>query len=577
LFPSPNPGDSDALTDNSLPHDPPEFIPAVDPAPVPTTTPINPLRRYTRVRETPHSLADFHCYSVIATLHEPRSYREASIDPLWQQATSEELQALEKTHTWDLVDLSPNKTPVGCKWVYKIKTRSDGTIEHYKARLVAKGYTQEYGINYEETFAPVARLTSVRSLLAIAAARKWKLFQMNVKNAFLHDDLTEEVYMLPPSGYHAPHKVCKLQKALYGLKQAPKAWFAKFSSTLAQFGFLSSSHDSALFIRRTDRGVFLLLIYIDDMIITGDDASGISEVQHHLSQHFEMKDLGHLSYFLGLEVSQSSEGYYLSQAKYSSDLLSRAGITDNKTESTPLEVNCKLTPLDDTPLADPTLYRQLVGSLVYLTATRPDISYAVHLVSQFMFAPRSTHFSVVLRILRYLKGTLFYGLHFSANSSLVLSGYFDADWGRDPTDSRSTTGYCFFLGDSLISWRSKKQTVVARFSAESEYRAIADASSELIWLRWLLTDMGVPHSSATMLHCDNRNAIQISHNDVFHERTKHIEIDCHFVRHHVSHGTIRLVSVSSEQQTIDIFTKTLLPGRFQDLLRKLKMASTIPP
>ena len=194
-----------------------------------------------------------------------------------------------------------------------------------------------------------------------------------------------------------------------------------------------------------------------------------------------------------------------------------------------------------------------------------------------MFAPRSTHFSVVLRILRYLKGTLFYGLHFSANSSLVLSGYFDADWGKDPTDSRSTTGYCFFLGDSLISWRSKKQTVVARFSAESEYRAIADASSELIWLRWLLTDMGVPHSSATMLHCDNRNAIQISHNDVFHERTKHIEIDCHFVRHHVSHGTIRLVSVSSEQQTIDIFTKTLLPGRFQDLLRKLKMASTIPP
>jgi hypothetical protein len=313
------------------------------------------------------------------------------------------------------------------------------------------------------------------------------------------------------------------------------------------------------------------------MIITGDDASGIFEVQHHLSQHFEMKDLGHLSYFLGLEVSQSSKGYYLSQPKYSSNLLSRAGITDNKTESTPLEVNCKLTPLDGTPLSDPTLYRQLVGSLVYLTATRPDISYVVHLVSQFMSAPRSTHFSAVLRILRYLKGTLFYGLHFSANSPLVLSGYSDADWGRDPTDRRSTTGYCFFLGDSFISWRSKKQTVVARSSAESEYRAIADASSELIWLRWLLTDMGVPHSSATMLHCDNRSAIQISHNDVFHERTKHIEIDCHFVRHHVSYGTIRLVSVSSEQQTADVFTKTLLPSRFQDLLRKLKMASTIPP
>ena len=194
-----------------------------------------------------------------------------------------------------------------------------------------------------------------------------------------------------------------------------------------------------------------------------------------------------------------------------------------------------------------------------------------------MSAPHSVHYSAVLRILRYLKGTLFYGLRFSADSSLVLSDYSDANWGRDPTDRRSTTGYCFLLGDSLISWRSKKQTVIARSTAKFEYRAIADASSELIWLRWLLTDMGVPHSSATMLHCDNRSAIQISHNDVFHERTKHIEIDCHFIRHHVSHGTIRLVFVSSKQQRADVFTKTLLPRRFQDLLGKLKMASTIPP
>jgi len=187
------------------------------------------------------------------------------------------------------------------------------------------------------------------------------------------------------------------------------------------------------------------------MIITGDDDSGISALQSYLRQHFEMKDLGLLSYFLGLEVSHNSEGYYLSQAKYASDLLSRAGITDSKTESTPLEVNCKLTPLDGTPIDDPTLYRQLVGSLVYLTVTRPDIAYVVHVVSQFMSAPRSSHFSAVLRILRYIKGTMFHGLHFAANSSLVLSGYSDADWAGDPTNRRSTTGYCFFLGTSLIS------------------------------------------------------------------------------------------------------------------------------
>ncbi|KAF2283298.1 hypothetical protein GH714_001019 [Hevea brasiliensis] len=194
------------------------------------------------------------------------------------------------------------------------------------------------------------------------------------------------------------------------------------------------------------------------MIITGDDS-------------------------FGLEVSQNSDGYYLSQAKYASDLLSRAGITDSKIVSTPLELNCKLTLLDGTPLNDPTLYRQLVGSFVYLTITRPDISYAIYLVSQFMSAPRSTHFSAVLRILRYIKGTLFYGLHFSATSSLVLSGYSNVDWAGDLIDCRSTTGYYFFLGNSLISWRSKKQTVVARSSTESEYRALADATSELLWLR----------------------------------------------------------------------------------------------
>jgi len=208
LFPSFDTGTSDVLNT-----DPPTLVPVepvspVDSAPTPADTP----RRSTRVRELPHYLTDYHCYSTIATIHEPSSYREASTDPLWQQAMNEEIHALEKTHTWDLVDLPPNKTPVGCKWVYKIKTRSDGTIERYKARLVAKGYTQEYGIDYEETFAPVARVTSVRSLLAIAAVQKWKLYQMDVKNAFLHGDLMEEIYMHPPPGFHSPHKVCKLRR-----------------------------------------------------------------------------------------------------------------------------------------------------------------------------------------------------------------------------------------------------------------------------------------------------------------------------------------------------------------------------
>uniref|UniRef100_A0A2N9GY11 Reverse transcriptase Ty1/copia-type domain-containing protein n=1 Tax=Fagus sylvatica TaxID=28930 RepID=A0A2N9GY11_FAGSY len=262
--------------------------------------------------------------------------------------------------------------------------------------------------------------------------------------------------------------------------------------------------------------------------------------------------------------------------KYTSNLISRAGITDSKIVDTPIEYNNRLNTHDGEPLPDAILYRQLVGSLVYLTVTRPDISYAVHIVSQFMAAPRSLHYVAVLRILRYLKGTLFHGLHFSSQSSLILQAYSDADWAGDPTDRRSTTGYCFLLGDSLISWRSKKQSVVARSSTEAKYRALADTTVELLWLRWLLQDLGIDCSTAVPIHCDNRSAIQIAHNDVFHERTKHIEIDCHFVRHHLLQGTLQLRSVSSQDQLADIFTKPMPSGRFCDLISKLKLVSVHP-
>jgi hypothetical protein len=299
-------------------------------------------------------------------------------NPLWQTAMKEELDALHKNNTWDMVELSPGKSVVGCKWVYIIKSCYDGTVDRYKVRLVARCFTQEYGVDYEETFALVARLTSVHALLAVAASRHWSLCQMDVKNAFLNGDLTEEVYIqLPPGLSHSTNKVCRLCQALYGLKQAPRAWFAKFSATISRLGYSISSYDLALFIRRIDRGIILLLLYVNAMIITGDDITGIQELKQFLSQHFEMKDLDRLSYFLGLEIS-SFDGYYLTQAKYISNLLFRANLTNSKIVDTPTELNTRLTPHDDEPLCDFTLYRHLVSSLVYLTFTRPDISYAVH-------------------------------------------------------------------------------------------------------------------------------------------------------------------------------------------------------
>uniref|UniRef100_A0A2N9IAW0 Reverse transcriptase Ty1/copia-type domain-containing protein n=1 Tax=Fagus sylvatica TaxID=28930 RepID=A0A2N9IAW0_FAGSY len=531
-IPSPSAESVNPISDESPPTDPssdesPTADPTFDESPLfaPAANPVNTTapepRRSHRVSTFPFHLCDFHCFSAFATLHEPHTFREASSDPLWQQAMKEELDALLKIGTWDLVDLPAGKSAIGCKWVYKIKTRSDGTVDHYKARLVAKGFTQEYGIDYEETFALVARLSSVRTLIAVSASRHWSLFQMDVKNAFLNGKLTEEVYMQLSS------------------------WFLPTSRLFSQSVSLTSGHYMVL-SKLHELGLpSSAPPFLNDMIITGDDVQGIQDLKCFLGQHFEMKDLGPLSYFLGLEVSSSSDSYYLTQAKYTSDLISRAGITD-------------------------------IGSLVYLTVTRPDISYAVHIVSQFMAAPRSLHYAAVLRILQYLKGTLFHGLHFSSQSSLTLQAYSDVDWAGDPTDRRSTTGYCFLLGDSLISWRSKKQSVVARSSTEAEYRALADTTAELLWLRWLLQDLGIDCSTAVSIHCDNRSDIQIAHNDVFHERTKHIEIDCHFVRHHLLQGTLQLRSVSSQDQLADIFTKPMPPGRFRDLISKLKLVSLHP-
>jgi hypothetical protein len=387
----------------------------------------------------------------------------------------EELAALEANHTWDLEPCPSTITPLGCKWVYSIKVRSDGSLDRYKARLVALGNNQEYGVNYDETFAPVAKMTTVRTILALAASNDWSLHQMDVKNAFLHGDLKECIFMKPPPGLLSSptSHVCKLRKSLYGLKQAPRAWFDKFRSTLLQFSFQQSKHDSSLFLRITELGIVILLVYVDDIVITGSDSTLLGKLKLHLSESFHMKDIDSLTYFLGLEVRRSSSGISLNQHKYASDLVALVGLRTTSMVDTPMELNVKLRKEEGDLLADPSLYRKLVGSLVYLTITRPDISFAVQQVSQFLQTPRHLHLAVVRRIIRYIQGTSARDLFFPANTSSSLTAYSDADWAGCADTRRSITGWCVFLGNALISWKSKEQHRVSKSSTKSEYRAVS--------------------------------------------------------------------------------------------------------
>ncbi|WVZ64985.1 hypothetical protein U9M48_014422 [Paspalum notatum var. saurae] len=431
---------------------------------------------------------------------------------------AEEIAALERTGTWDLVPTPSHVRPITCKWVYKVKTRSDGSLERYKTRL-------EHGRDYDETFAPIAHMTTVRALLAMASVREWSISQLDVKNTFLNGELREEVYMQPSLGYSVPEGM-------------------RFASMVTAAGFSASAHDPVLFVHTSSRGRTLLLLYVDDMIISGDDPQFIAFVKARLSEQFLMSNLGPLHYFLGIEVSSTHEGFYLSQEKYIQGLLDCASITDHKTEEAPMELNLHLSATDGEPL--PTRYRHIVGSLVCLGVTRPDISYSVHILSQFVSAPTQLHYSHLLRVLRYLRGTISRHLFFPRST-----------WASDSSDRRSL---------SLIT---KKQTAVSRSSTETELRAMALVTAEVTWLRWLLADFGVSVSIPTPLLTDSTCAISIARDPVKHELTKHIGVDAYYTRAHVQDGVVTLRYVPSELQLADFLTKAQTRDQHRFYLSKL--------
>ncbi|CAL1399245.1 unnamed protein product [Linum trigynum] len=509
--------------------------------------------------------------AAISKLEEPRHFRDAVLHEYWREAMQKEVLSLEANGTWTLEYLPPGKRAIDSKWVYKIKYHPDGTVVRYKARLVAKGFTQQEGIDFHDTFAPVAKLVTVRILIALAVQRGWEMHQLDVNNAFLHGDLQEEVYMKVPLGFQqeGDTRVCRLRKSLYGLRQASRNWYQKFTLALTELGFTASRADHSLFIYRQGDTFVAALIYVDDVVLTGNDSVFISRVKTFLDSRFSIKDLGPLKYFLGIEVARSPEGVVLSQRKYTLDILKDAGVTGARPSRFPMEQNHTLTRPTDQIIPDVRSYRRLVGRLLYLTVTRPDIAYAVNVLSQHVHAPSPDHVAAATRILRYLKTAPGQGLFFPSSGSLTLTAYCDSDWAGCQSTRRSTTGYYIQLGSAPVSWRTKKQRVVARSSVEAEYRAMASTVSEIIWLRHLLTELGAPQMAATPLYCDNQAALHISANPVFHERTKHVEMDCYFVRERVISGDVEPRKIATSSQLTDILTKALGAEQFHFLLSKL--------
>ncbi|XP_060202737.1 uncharacterized mitochondrial protein AtMg00810-like, partial [Lycium barbarum] len=415
----------------------------------------------------------------------------------------------------------------------------------------------------------------IRIVLTIATVRQWPLRQLDVKNAFLHGRLKETIYMQQPPGFEdstGTNHVCLLQRAIYGLKQAPKAWFQRFNEVLLHLGFLGSHADSSLFVLRRQGDIIILLLYVDDIVITGSNPNLLQSLISQLSVQFALKDMGNLHFFLGIEVIRYVDGLYLSRKKYAQNILQRTMMHCARAIHTQLSQKCDIHTDGGSPV-DASNYRSTVGALQYLTLTRPDLTHAVNQVCQFMEAPTTTQWQGVKHILRYLAGTVNFGLRITSKSSLKVVGFSDADWAGCAVTRRSTTGLCVFLGANCISWSSKKQHTIAKSSAEAEYRALASLAAEITWILHLLRHLGVSLDSPPVLFSDNISALHLTSNPILHARTKHVELDYHFVREKVTAGTMVTRYVPSQTQVADIFTKALSKQQYQFLRRKLRVVS----
>ena len=509
-------------------------------------------------------------------LEEPETIEKALKDKYWKEAADSKYQSLIDNETWKLVKLPAGRKPIGCKWIFKIKHTSDGKVERYKARLVAKGYTQKPREDYDETYSPVIRYSSIRTLLAFAVQNGMIIHQMDVVTAFLNGTINEEIYMEQPPGYIKKGEkdlVCKLNRSIYGLKQSSRCWNTVFKQYIKTINFIQSIADPCIFISGEEANLTIIAVYVDDLIIITKTPEAMKKIKESLAARFKMKDLGKLHYCLGISIQYDEEKGHLwmNQRQYIQSLLERYGLAQAKTVSTPADINVKLVKNDGVSKpVNQVNYQSMVGSLLYASiATRPDIAQAVGAVSKFNSCPTEAHLTAVKQIYRYLKGTIGIYIKYERSTDNSLVGFSDADWAGDLNDRHSTTGNLFMMSGAAVDWLSKKQPVVALSTTEAEYIALCSATQETVWLNRLLTDIKAPPQKPILIKEDNQGTIAVANNPISHNRTKHIDIKFHYVREALEDNIVDLIYCPTEEMTADILTKPLARQQFETC--RLKM------
>ena len=511
---------------------------------------------------------------------DPRTYEEAIQDKdasLWQKAMDSEMESMYSNQVWELVEPPKGVKPIGCKWVYKKKRGSDKKVKAWKARLVAKGYTQKVGIDYEETFSPVVMLKSIRILLSIAAHLDYEIWQMDVKTAFLNGNLEETIYMQQPEGFikeGQEHLVCKLKRSIYGLKQASRYWNIRFDQAVQSYGFDQCPSEACVYKRCEGNAVVFLVLYVDDILLIGNNVKMLSSIKAWLFKQFEMKDLGEAAYILGIKLirDRKKRMLALSQEPYIDDVLARFNMQDSKKGNLPFrhgvtlsKRQCPSTPKEiENMKAVP--YASACGSLMYaMLCTRPDICFAVGMVSRYQSNPGQEHWSAVKAILKYLRRTKEYMLVYKS-SDLVPLGYTDSDFQTDKDKRKSTSGCVFTLGGGAVIWRSVKQKCIADSTMEAEYVAASEAAKEAIWFRNFLLDLGVVPNlpQQITIYCDNTGAVANTKEPRAHKAAKHIERKYHLIRQFVKRGDIIVADIASKDNRADPFTKSLPAKAFQE-------------